>query len=59
MIEEICEGKAWGSMDITEPNAGSDMAALRCKGECDSDGQWTVTGEKVLYHFRDMVSTTL
>ena len=46
VIEEICEGKAWGSMDITEPNAGSDMAALRCKGECDSDGQWTVTGEK-------------
>ena len=46
VIEEICEGKAWGSMDITEPNAGSDMAALRCKGECDADGQWTVTGEK-------------
>ena len=46
VIEEVCEGKAWGSMDITEPNAGSDMAALRCKGECDSDGQWTVTGEK-------------
>ena len=47
VIEEICEGKAWGSMDITEPNAGSDMAALRCcKGECDADGQWTLMGEK-------------
>ena len=25
---EIARGEAWGCMDITEPNAGSDMAAL-------------------------------
>jgi 3-(methylthio)propanoyl-CoA dehydrogenase len=28
-IREIVSGRAWGSMDITEPDAGSDMAALR------------------------------
>ncbi len=57
-IEEIVRGEAWGSMDITEPHAGSDMAALRCKGEIDAEGRWTVTGQKIFitsghgkYHF--------
>ena len=31
-IEEIRSGEAWGSMDITEPDAGSDMGAIRCRG---------------------------
>ncbi len=57
-IEEIGRGDAWGSMDITEPNAGSDMAALRAYGEQDEDGNWYVSGEKIFitsghgkYHF--------
>jgi alkylation response protein AidB-like acyl-CoA dehydrogenase len=51
-------GEAWGCMDITEPDAGSDMAALRSVGEQDADGNWYVTGEKIFitsghgkYHF--------
>ena len=58
MIEEIAAGEAWGCMDITEPDAGSDMAALRAVGEQDADGNWHVTGEKIFitsghgkYHF--------
>ena len=57
-IEQIATGQAWGCMDITEPDAGSDMAALRCRGEQDADGSWTVTGQKIFitsghgrYHF--------
>lgn len=57
-IREIASGEAWGCMDITEPDAGSDMAALRCKGEQDQGGQWLVTGQKIFitsghgkYHF--------
>jgi len=57
-ISEIARGEAWGCMDITEPDAGSDMAALRCRGEEDADGNWTVTGQKIFitsghgkYHF--------
>lgn len=46
-IEEIAGGTAWGSMDITEPHAGSDMAALRCRGAQDADGNWTVNGQKI------------
>ena len=46
VIEEIMSGEAWGSMDITEPNAGSDMAALRARAEQDDEGNWFITGEK-------------
>ncbi len=55
---EIIRGEAWGAMDITEPDAGSDMAALRAVGEQDADGNWFVTGQKIFitsghgkYHF--------
>jgi alkylation response protein AidB-like acyl-CoA dehydrogenase len=57
-IEEIARGAAWGCMDITEPNAGSDMGALRCKAEQEADGEWRITGQKIFitsghakYHF--------
>jgi len=57
-IAEIATGQAWGSMDITEPDAGSDMAALRTVGEQDEAGAWTLTGQKIFitsghgkYHF--------
>lgn len=45
-IDEILAGEAWGCMDITEPNAGSDMASLRARAELVDD-QWFVSGEKV------------
>ncbi len=57
-IEEIARGAAWGCMDITEPNAGSDMAALRTRAEQDEKGDWFITGQKIFitsghgkYHF--------
>jgi len=57
-IAEIVRGDAWGCMDITEPNAGSDMARLSAVGEQDGDGNWYVTGQKIFitsghgkYHF--------
>ena len=49
-IEEIVSGKAWGSMDITEPDAGSDMAALRTVGEQDADGQLDRQRAEDLHH---------
>ena len=57
-IGEIASGEAWGCMDITEPDAGSDMAALRASAEQDADGNWALTGQKIFitsghgkYHF--------
>ena len=46
-IREIVAGNAWGCMDITEPDAGSDMGALRTKAEQDDEGNWYVTGQKI------------
>lgn len=46
-MAEIVRGEAWGSMDITEPNAGSDMAALSTRAEQDAQGNWHVTGQKI------------
>ncbi|MBC8066812.1 MAG: acyl-CoA dehydrogenase family protein [Deltaproteobacteria bacterium] len=57
-IEEVASGEAWGTMCITEPDAGSDMAAMRTVGEQDEDGNWFVSGQKIFitsghgkYHF--------
>lgn len=57
-IADIASGNAWGCMDITEPDAGSDMAALRAHAEQDAAGNWFLTGEKIFitsghgkYHF--------
>jgi 3-(methylthio)propanoyl-CoA dehydrogenase len=56
-IAEVAAGQAWGSMDITEPGAGSDMAALQV-GASEGPHGWTLTGEKIFvtsghgkYHF--------
>jgi alkylation response protein AidB-like acyl-CoA dehydrogenase len=57
-IAEIASGRAWGCMDITEPDAGSDMGAIRTRATEDAHGAWTVTGQKIFitsghgrYHF--------
>lgn len=47
MIAEIVAGRAWASMDITEPGAGSDMAALTTRAVLEDDGQWYVSGNKI------------
>ncbi len=46
VVDDILAGRSWGSMDITEPHAGSDMANLRTRGELGEDGIWRVTGSK-------------
>jgi acyl-CoA dehydrogenase len=39
-------GKRWISMAITEPNAGSDSAAIRTTARLDGDS-WVISGEKI------------
>lgn len=46
-IEEITRGDAWGAMVLTEPDAGSDLGAIRARGTQGPDGAWRVNGEKI------------
>jgi alkylation response protein AidB-like acyl-CoA dehydrogenase len=46
VVDDVLQNNAWGSMDITEPHAGSDMAMLRTKGTLQADGTWRVSGSK-------------
>ena len=46
-VRDIVENAEWGSMDITEPNAGSDVGALGTKAVQAEDGSWRLTGQKI------------
>ncbi len=42
-----------GTMVLTEPEAGSDVGALRTKAEPDGDGTWRITGTKIFITWGD------
>lgn len=45
---------AWnGTMNLTEPQAGSDVGALRCRAEASGDGTYAVTGQKIYITWGD------
>jgi alkylation response protein AidB-like acyl-CoA dehydrogenase len=46
-IEIIRDGGGWGSMDLTEAHAGSDLAKIRTRAVQNEDGEWRVTGSKI------------
>ena len=46
-VRDIVENAEWGSMDITEPNAGSDVGALHTRAVQAEDGSWSLTGQKI------------
>lgn len=46
-IPRITSGELSGSMALTEPDVGSDLASMRTYGELQEDGSWLVTGEKI------------
>jgi alkylation response protein AidB-like acyl-CoA dehydrogenase len=42
-----------GTMVLTEPEAGSDVGALRTKAEPNADGSWAITGTKIFITWGD------
>ena len=48
-ITEIAEGNAFGCMVLTEPDAGSDLSAIRTRAVPVDEGknQWKLTGQKI------------
>ncbi|WP_421785917.1 acyl-CoA dehydrogenase [Hyphobacterium sp.] len=46
-LPKLMTGEWSATMQLTEPQAGSDVGALRTKAEPNGDGSWSVTGQKI------------
>lgn len=45
-LPRFASGEADGSMDLTEPDSGSDLQSVRLKATQDADGKWYLDGNK-------------
>ncbi|MDQ1417139.1 MAG: 3-(methylsulfanyl)propanoyl-CoA dehydrogenase [Acidimicrobiaceae bacterium] len=54
-LEKMIAGVWTGTMNLTEPEAGSDVGALRTKAvpSGGGDGSWRITGQKIFITFGD------
>ena len=50
-LPKMLTGEWTGTMNLTEPDAGSDVGALRTKAEPAGDGTWRITGTKIFISF--------
>ncbi len=46
-LPKLISGRWAGTMNLTEPGAGSDVGALRAKAVPDGNGAWRITGTKI------------
>jgi butyryl-CoA dehydrogenase len=46
-LEKIVSGEWTATMNLTEPQAGSDLGALRTRAEPAGDGTYRITGQKI------------
>jgi acyl-CoA dehydrogenase len=52
-LPKLISGEWSGTMNLTEPQAGSDVGALRSKAEPKGDGSYAVTGQKIFITWGD------
>jgi acyl-CoA dehydrogenase len=52
-LEKLVTGEWGGTMNLTEPQAGSDLAAIRCRAEPQSDGSYRISGQKIFISYGD------
>ncbi|MEI4473118.1 acyl-CoA dehydrogenase family protein [Frigidibacter sp. MR17.24] len=52
-LPRLISGEWSGTMNLTEPQAGSDVGALRAKAEPNGDGSYAVTGQKIYISWGD------
>jgi len=46
-LDKIASGEWLATMNLTEPQAGSDLGAVRSRAEAASDGSYRITGSKI------------
>ena len=52
-LEKLVSGEWTGTMNLTEPQAGSDLSALRTKAEPLGDGRYKISGQKIFITYGD------
>jgi len=52
-LEKMVSGEWTGTMNLTEPNAGSDLAAVRTRAEPQPDGSYKIFGQKIFITYGD------
>ena len=52
-IPRLIDGRWAGTMNLTEPQAGSDVGALTTKAEPAADGTYAITGQKIYISYGD------
>ncbi|MEM6488787.1 MAG: acyl-CoA dehydrogenase family protein [Pseudomonadota bacterium] len=52
-LPPLVAGRWTGTMNLTEPQAGSDVGALRAKATPNADGSYAVTGQKIWISWGD------
>ncbi len=50
-LEKMVSGEWAGTMNLTEPQAGSDLGAVRTRAVPAGDGSWRITGQKIFITF--------
>ena len=52
-LPKLISGEWCGTMNLTEPQAGSDVGALRTRAEPNGDGTYAITGQKIYISWGD------
>ena len=52
-LPRLISGEWTGTMNLTEPQAGSDVGALRTKAEDNGDGTYAISGQKIFISWGD------
>ena len=52
-LPKLVAGAWTGTMNLTEPQAGSDVGAIRTRAEANGDGTFAVTGQKIFISWGD------
>ncbi|MDK3072251.1 acyl-CoA dehydrogenase [Sedimentitalea sp. JM2-8] len=52
-LPKLISGEWTGTMNLTEPQAGSDVGALTSRAEANGDGTYAVTGQKIFISWGD------
>ncbi len=52
-LPKLITGEWSGTMNLTEPQAGSDVGALRSKADPNGDGSYSVSGQKIFISWGD------